>query len=339
MSKYLAYVHCNYILTSRLPNLEYDLCTVFETSVSHPVGHDSLRLCAFIDNLLVCVPSIEGKFGIRKLVGGYVHGGLEIITGSTTVRVVLLAAFYGVHEYVLRDEPRIRSIMKGNFKPQLLAPLIAETATSSKHITVQGLMRILEFHEISPNLPAFSVDISSWHHAIFTVLMRGQFDYLHLVLPLFATCLLRGADPRFYLRVGPQLKDSKWLFVNLFCSKERRPIEITGFDLFILLTPALKDLFAQQGPEISLRCLFGIWFPRHAKLLQEMIGWIEERGPDLSSEQLQELHDTFELATRPLRLADPQQIDLNIHRVKPAIMNIIFSRKLNMGEGVQGRSS
>jgi hypothetical protein len=53
-----------------------------------------------------------------------------------------------------------------------------------------------------------------------------------------------------------------------------------------------------------------------------MIDWIEKRGPELSPEQLQELHDTFELATRPLRLADPQQIELNIHRVAPVIMNI-----------------
>jgi hypothetical protein len=125
------------------------------------------------------------------------HERVNPITGSTTVRFVVLAAFYGIHEYVLREEPRTRSIIKESFRSQLLAPLIAVTAPSEDHQIALGLMRIFEIQEVSPNLLSFNIDASSWHEAILTVLHDGLFDYLHLVLPLFAACLLRGGDTRF----------------------------------------------------------------------------------------------------------------------------------------------
>jgi hypothetical protein len=292
------------IVTYPSPSLKYDLCTLYDKVVSLPVGHDSRRLCAFIDGLLEYVPWVDGSFGIDQLVSVYwdpLPQRLNPITGSTTVRIVVLAAFHGIHEYVLRDEPRTRSIMKESFKPHLLAPLIAATATSEDHQIALGLLRIFEIEEISPNLPSLNIEASSWHEAILTVLENGLFNYLHLVLPLFATCLLRGGDTRFYLHIRPQPKDSGWAVVDLSCGKERTRIEDIDFDRVIKVTPALKHLLLQHGPDISLRDLMGIWFLRHATLLQDIFDWIEEREPELDHEQLQELHDTFELATRPLR--------------------------------------
>jgi hypothetical protein len=322
----------SYIETNLSPSLEFDLCTIFAEFVSFRDGHDPLRLCGFLDNLLESVPSVKGSIvigGSITFYSGSMERGREIFTSHTPVRIVVLAALYGIYEYVLRDVPGTRSIISKNFWPQHLTPLTARTAASFDYKTALGLMRIFELLEISPDLPAGPANIPPWHNAILEVLINGQFNYLHWALPFFVTCLLRGGDPRFYLRVELSAPGEKYAPVSLFCGEKRRPRRISGkrtYQPCILLTRPLKRFLLQHGREISLRCLFGIWFPRHAKIFQEMIDWIEERGPELSAEQMQELHDTFELATRPLRLADPQQIDLNIHRVEPVIMNISFGQ-------------
>ncbi|KAK4443244.1 hypothetical protein QBC34DRAFT_213162 [Podospora aff. communis PSN243] len=173
----------------------------------------------------------------------------------------------------------------------------------------------------SPNSPSVLKRATHWHYVIFHICAFCAEDRRSWFLPIVAFWLLMGGDPRVWLVFGTPFAEDG-IRVTFECGGGRVPIDVYGTGEMMVTKPTeeLRDHIKEHGPEIPLRTLVGMWYPKHCGPLQEAMDWMLERGGEVSEPERNQLKDLFEASLRPLISIDV------VREVESSPPNLWYSR-------------
>ncbi|KAK1760560.1 hypothetical protein QBC47DRAFT_355731 [Echria macrotheca] len=281
---------------------------------------DSTRFCLFLDRVAEVVEPAEDaagpleslrgmlNFGYRDINFG-VLGGMPIrYAGAVTTPegLAMMASFYGSPAYLHHTQSYGLVRVVGHL-PMLVVACV-QTVYNKFPALLPGMMRVLEVYFSrgrSPNEPSFVKGASCWHYVVWRVVASATLEERRIFFPLFAFMVLMGGDPRLWLRLRAHPADETIVLVSFECGgggPDRTPIDVheNGAEMATTLTWRLKAYMQRHGTEVSLRMLVGLWYPRHARPLQEAMDWMLARGGRLMADQRRELKERFEPSIRPL---------------------------------------
>jgi hypothetical protein len=206
---------------------------------------------------------------------------------------------YGLYEYFLRNtadgvvEPHHRH----RERDEILGFALRTAGDSTYfNITQDRLTKTLGYcfeHGISANsCGGFSGTASCWQRVIWTLMATLQ-SWRHTRLefePMIRVFLLYGAEPYFWLRFGPRHRTSEGQEVVRVVPQVGTEREEQFNEIYIDVdSEGIIEFAKERGWTLSLRDIVEYWFPKRAKVLQELIDRNAARHGDPEEDEVKKL--------------------------------------------------
>jgi hypothetical protein len=214
---------------------------------------------------------------------------------STYIR--FYAIEYGLYEYLLRDEAE--SLMEPHYRHrERNESLVFALQTISYPLWFNASQdrqaKILGYcfeNGISANSHGgFSRTASCWQRVIWTLMTTSPSWKALEFEPMIRVFLLYGAEPYLWLRFGPRYKSNKGeklVRVGLQVGAEREePFNAIYIDPN---SECIVGFAKEKGWTLSLRDIVEYWFPKRAKVLQELIDRNATRQVDPEEGEVEKL--------------------------------------------------
>jgi hypothetical protein len=266
---------------------------------------ESARFYSFLDRLVSVVaarvPAVRiGSIGL--FIPEKIHcDGIRILNvghfdchPSTQIRYYAIK--YGLYEYFSRNAAAGVVGLRRHREPDIVLPLTLEGGLECGDLSVDRLVKTLGYcfeHGISANYSgSFLRDASYWQRTVWTI-MKAQGSWMPPILefePVMRVFLLYGAEPHFWLRFGPRYRSNKGQDVVRVVPQVGMERNEPLREIFVdANTEGIVKFAKEKGWTLSLRDIVEYWFPKRAKVLQELIDRNAARQGDPTEDEVEKL--------------------------------------------------
>jgi hypothetical protein len=278
------------------------------TLLSDSESPDSTRFCSFLDQL-PCVDIARAPAERTGLISAYLPGSwsyssrtlqpVNVLDCHPSMQIRFCAMKYGLYEYFLRNTADgVVELHHRHLERDEMLSFALTTVSNPYYFSIiqDRLVKTLGYcfeHGISANsCGGFSRTPSCWQRVIWTLMATIEewkapgFEFE----PLIRVFLLYGAEPYFWLRFGPRYRNKEgqeFIRVVPLVGPER---EEEFNEIYIDVDSEGIIQFAKEKDwTLSLRDIVEYWFPKRAKVLQELIDRNAARRGDPDEDELKEL--------------------------------------------------
>jgi hypothetical protein len=291
------------------PSFKNFLMDAFRAPLTSQTPVMESKFCSFLDAVIGAVSELD--LPPSCLVYERIFDHDLGVRANLPAQIVVIAAKLGYHEFFAlhgRDYHVLSAkkwIHLGTF------PLSQYRQRFSLNSRIIKTLKLYFDDGGSPNEQS-STKTPIFHLEIFTFFLWGP------VLAKVAFMLYYGANPNFYIIVGPE----KWRSRPSNAIRWRPSLESripslqgqSGEDKTIVLnkdlpprlhyllreTPSILRVLEANDWRLSLRTLVGFWFPEQAEQLQEVIDWILALNRNVTIEDRAELQEKFGGSLKPM---------------------------------------
>jgi hypothetical protein len=291
----------------RPPSLDYDICTLLGAYAAKDTAADSARFTAFLNKVTEVAedlfsPRAEFQFVENNwLKKDLIHHTMQV---SFPVKMGLFSASYGMTDYALQtDSIGLDGVREHITLPMLISMIsyVPRLRHSVRNRISEGFNKILNAYldlGLDPNGPLGVENTSCWHYVL---LQSVSEDGRGLYVPIIASFLLHGANPRFWMKFGDRHRwaynESVLVPIEFEWGKERQRLHYLeeGTVMTAVLDWPLRMFLRRGQAELSCRELLGMMFPRQKADFEEAIDYILHWDTEvLTNDNLKELKERFQ---------------------------------------------
>jgi hypothetical protein len=266
---------------------------------------ESARFCSFLDQLVSVVTARvpAGRTGtisaaLRQEIFGDQKYQVRVSNfnchPSTQIRCY--AVKYGLYEYFSRNAAACVVGPHRHREPDEVLAFAIEAAWHLVSVSVDRQVKTLGYcfeHGISANSRGgFSGTASAWQRIVWTFMqMRPRWRRPDLEFePVIRVFLLYGAEPHFWLRFGPRYRSNAGQEVVRVILQVGMEREEPFYEIYVdVNTEGIVKFAKEKGWTLSLRDIVEYWFPKRAKVLQELIDRNAARQGDPAEDEVKKL--------------------------------------------------